>query len=712
MDPPRLRPIRRYGSNGAKFQNNPLSRPHKMVSMTNSAAGPGTIDLGTFHAMKRFITTRLSKTVDMGDATFVALSETAERFNETRWFWTDDNAKAAELLCEPAFYDADPAPADAAIDFVRRMSTGAVIQRRCGPPELRILSTDPKAFRAETAFFILEGDLSLGVVRQSLRFNDGRTVVAAQHTGNMVHLHTGRRKCVVDVEGTINDYGVETGTDSFTVWHSSRIAIPATPWLRQAAKPVGRLRYSYSISAHRPSVTLTVEFALDDGVSLDNLSLSTALDQLSRIPGIDYRSVSVRTAGVDKFIPRVADATSALHTGRADYIGISQVGASPGFSYGIHILLPDGAKLREVTASGQKGGLLHWLVQKYRMGAVPSGGTVRLTEERMLTGGGYYDALSHYEAVLRGGLGGGGYDPSMTYDIGAELNAVATQILFARSGRYARPPSGERLAELRAWYDRHLQRYFEFVRPGTADDLARLFTRGIGYVALSLDCMLRATGEATYRQQLDLAVSLILRMGRRLQCGRDEHDLTFGDVWAGHVPFLDNHAACVLALARAAWYGDPDGALSRAVNEGILGIKLHSAIVDLGNGHTIAADSLATLNVGANPHADTGFWNFKLGVVLRALHAAEYAADAGKLQMDSLARKRLSLRRDLCVELLEMSMRWHTAPDGQPMMEVLTARIAGETNSETQPWVALGLFPTLDEQVVAIAPPTPVAAAA
>ena len=194
-------------------------------------------------------------------------------------------------------------------------------------------------------------------------------------------------------------------------------------------------------------------------------------------------------------------------------------------------------------------------------------------------------------------------------------------------------------------------------------------------------------------------------MGRRLPCGRDEWDMTFGDVWASHVPFLDNHASCVLALARASWHGDPEGRLSAAVNEGILGIKLHTAVVDLGNGHTIAADSVAVLNTGPHPHADTGFWNFKLGVVLRALHAAERAADAGKVQMDALARKRLAIRRDLCVELLEMSMRWHTAPDGQPMMEVLTARIAGETNSETQPWVALGLVPSVDEQIVALGVP-------
>ena len=662
-------------------------------------------DAATLRAMRAFIVNRLSKPVDMGCEQFTALSETAERFNETRWFWTDDNAKAAELLAEPGFYDRDPAPADAAIDFVMRMSGGAVIGRRCGPPELRVLSTDPKAFRAETAFFILEGDLSRGVVRQSLRFNDGRTVIAAQHTGNVLDFRQGARKRVVDVENTIDAFGVEPGPDSFTVWHSSRIPGPRRLWQRTPADPVARLRYTYTIGADLPGVSLKVELTTDPGITLDDVVLSTALDQLSRIPGVDYRAVAVRAGGVDTTNQRVPDAATTLHTGPAEYVGVSQVGGSPGFSYGIHLLAADGARLRDVVARGQKNGLLHWLLLAYPVGTVAAGSTATIAETRMLTGGGYYDALEHYETVLRGGVGGGGYDPSMTYDIGAELNAVAVNILFARHGRYAHPPAPERLAAMQGWYDRHLERYFAFARPGEPDDLSRLFTRGIAYVALSLDCMLRATGEARYRERLDLTVALILRMGRRLPCGRDEWDITFGDVWASHVPFLDNHASCVLALARASWHGDPDGRLSAAVNEAILGIKLHTAVVDLGNGHTIAADSLATLNTGPHPHADTGFWNFKLGVVLRALHAAEHAADAGKLQMDALARKRLAIRRDLCVELLEMSMRWHTAPDGEPMLEVLTSRIAGETNSETQPWVALGLVPSIDEQIVALAVP-------
>ena len=669
-------------------------------AMTDTGTAPTETDRDILPAMTRFITERLIKPVEIGGERFMALAETAERFNDTSWFWTDDNAKAAELLCAPACYDRDPAPADAAIDFILRMSVGAIIQRRCGPPELRVVSADARAFRIETAFFIVEGDLSKGLVKQSLRFNDGRTIVAAQHTGNVLRFRHAGRARTMDVEDTIDAFALEVTGDLVVLWHSSSLVV-RTGLIGRTTTRLGTLRYSYEIDAHEQALALRVELTTEPGVALEDVVLSTALDQLSRSVGVDYRAVAVRTDGADRTLDRVTDGRQVLHTGAADYIGVSQLGASPGFSYGIHVLVRDPGRLREMVADGQKAGMLHWVGLHYAMGSVPAGGCVSLSETRMLTGGGYYDALGHYEAVLRQG-GGGAYDPSMTYDIGAELNAVAVHIVLARHGCYARPPTPERIATLTAWYDRHLDRYFDFIRPGTPDDLARVFTRGIGFVVLSLDCMFRATGEARYRERMDVAVGLILRMGRRLPCGRDEHDLTFSDVWASHVPFLDNHAACLLALVRAAHHGDRDGVLARAIGEAVLGIKLHTGVVVLNPQHTIEADSLATIDCGTDRHADTGFWNFKLGVVLRAMRAIKHAMATGALTLDPLVQRRVALRRDLCGELLAISMRWETLADDSVIMQVLTSRIAGETNSETQPWVALGLDNSLEEMIVSI----------
>ena len=654
-------------------------------------------DRSTLAAMVAFIKANLVKAATLGpDEPRPALAETAVRFNDTSWFWTDDNAKAAELLCEPVFYDADPATADAAIDFVLRMSQGAIIQRRGGPAELRVLATDPAAFRVETAFFIIEGDLTRGIVRHALRFNDGRTVTAAQHTGNMVSFRHAGQDVTLDVEDTIASYAVRTNERSVTLSHTSVLRAPRRGWRRGGAT-LGQLTYEYTVSADRPSVALTVRLDPAPGMTLQDLVLTTSLDQLSTVPGVDYRALAVRAGGTNHAVRNITGKQTELHSGPAEYSAVVQEGASPGFSYALHTLLRDGSKLGGIEARGQAHGRLHWLFHRYVMGDASADAPVTLHEERMLTGGGYYDALEHYAGVLTG-AGNGYADPSMTYDIGAELNAVAVHILFARTGQYAVPPPPARLDALTAWYERHIDRYFEFIQPGSDHDLDRVFTRGIAFVVLSLDCMLRATGDDRYRRMLDTGVALILRMQRREGRGRDTHDVTFGDIWAGLAPFLDSHAACVLALARAAWHGDPEGALGQAVHEAILGIRLYTGTVDLGGGHLETYDGLAVLNPPERGvHADTGFWNFKLGLVLRALHAAGHAAEAGVIAMTERERQRLDLRIMVARDLLAGSYRWHGA-----MLEVLTSRISGETNSETEPWVALGMVPVVDERIVGL----------
>jgi hypothetical protein len=150
-----------------------------------------------------------------------------------------------------------------------------------------------------------------------------------------------------------------------------------------------------------------------------------------------------------------------------------------------------------------------------------------------------------------------------------------------------------------------------------------------------------------------------------------------------------------LALARAAWHGDPDGAISAAIGEAILGIKLYSGVVDLGNGHRETCDSVAVTNPpGPSAHADTGFWNYKLGITLRALRAVERAAAASVIRITTEDESRITMRMNVCIGALSSCMRHHG-----DLIEILTSRISGETNSETQPWVALGLMPIVDERI-------------
>ena len=650
--------------------------------------------------MVAFIRTKLVKTFAFGRSeTITALSETAERFNNSAWFWTDDNAKAAELLCEPSLYDEDPAAANAAIDFVLRMSKGDIICRRFGPAELRVVSAEPSVFRIETAFTIIEGDLTKGIVRHALRFNDNRSLTVAQHGPVPLSFRGGFGLQRSPLQGVIGDTALTHDPDSSTVTlsHTSTFYRRSpVPWV--PGPVLGALRYTYTISADHPFLTLRVDVLPAPGVVLDDVVLGTALDRLDQVPDVAYRSVAVRTLGKDRMVRDFNRRMGAIHDGAADYTAIIQGASCPGFAYAIHTLLTDGEKLIDVVAREGKRSRLHQLRHMYGMGRVDAAGAT-VTERRMVTGGGYYDEFGTYTRIM-GGAGEGTIDPSMSYDIGAELNAVAVHILFAQRGRYAVPPDAERLAQLTAWYDRHIERFFDFIRPGTPDELDRVFTRGIAFVVLSLDCMVRATGQPRYRVLLAAGTRLILAT-QSPPTGDEHPHVTFRDGWARHLPFLDNHAACILALARAAWHGDIDCAINDAIHQAIRGIRFYTGTIDAGNGPKVAYDGLAvTSPTKRHLHVDTGFWNYKLGITLRALHATLAAAEGGVLAMTGEQLTQASLRIEMARHQIAGSCRAH----GE-QLEVLTCYRAGETNSETQPWVGLGLVPVLDRQIVSLAPP-------
>lgn len=643
----------------------------------------------------QFIHDRLAKRADLGDGAgpFTALSETAERFNDTSWFWVDDNAKAAELLAWPLLCDQDPALLDSAIDFVVRLSDGPVIRRRCSPAEIAVVSADPCAFFVRTAFFNVTGDLSRGSVRQSVRFNDGRTADAVDLTGNLVELRVEGRLHVLDVEEAISSFSLTEEGDEVRLVHESLLR--AKRGRLRRVKPVATVRYEYVVSAHRPALLLRVTITPEPGVALDDVTITTACDQLSAMRAAEYRAVVVGAGGTWRTQRALPDGRSLVHAGPAEYVGLVQESGSPGFAYAIHARMHDAEQVSAIQANGVTEGRLHWMLTRYAIGRLEPGGHASITEDRLLTAGGYYDAPEHYAAVMRDGDGGGTLDPSMTYDIGAELNAVAAHLLFAAAGQYATPPSPARLAALRSWYDRHLDRYFSYIRPGEPGSHARIFSRGLGFVVLSLDCMLRATGEQRYRTLMGTATELLLGLLDRAERPGGGWFANVQDTWAG-APFLDCQGAALLALCRAALHGDPEGRLAAAAREVMAAIRLGTVVVAPAPGESVLCDTLLVRRHGEGPE-DTGYWNFKLGVVLRALRMLAFADARGVVPLSALERSRLALLDEVCVRLIADSTR-----DRGGMIEVLTCQRAGETNSETQPWVILGLHTGLDELVAGL----------
>jgi len=664
----------------------------RSVGMEMPEAALGVSDEAILTPMVNFIVENLAKAIDpTQDDPVIAVAETAERFNDTAWFWVDDTGKTAELFAVPTVRDAHPALADAMLDYVLRLSPDRLIHRRAAVPELRLVSADPEKFHAYNSFFILTGDLTRGVICPSIRYNDERTRVVAQYSGNLIRFEYRRRRQAIDIEDSIKSWSIAEHPDRIVFSHTS--VIRGRP-LTGNAIHVCDVTYQYTLWRARPSVEVSVTVQVVPGVTLDNVQITTAFDQISPACGF---AAAVVTLGdeVQSYLAPEQEKV-ALNVGPADYLCLYESTCIPGFANGLHAHFKNSSMLDEIIAEGTRPGKYHWVYARYGLGKLQDGESRSIVEDRLLTGGGYYNKPHIYrQLMIAAETGNGEIDPSVSYDIGAELNAVAVTLLFAKRGLYqVSPPSVERLQSLKIWYDRHLETYLEIVGPGEGGERQRVFVRGLSFVILSLDCMARAYPDAGYQAKLQTCVQLMLRIEDHVRGGMEES--LFGPPDPDHqVPELDCQVSALLALARAAYWGDQDRQISGAIRRALRAISLSCAYSDPGGQTAFLHDTMLIRNAVGGTAQDTGFWNFKLGLALRAFNAIRQIQGLGSLFLDQHTLNHLEMLDVFARLALKPSMRWE---DG--MLEVLTSQKAGETNSETQPWVALGLAPAIEWEIL------------
>jgi tRNA (mo5U34)-methyltransferase len=639
--------------------------------------------------MVNFIAKELAKVIDPKQPEpIVAIAETAERINDTRWFWVDDTAKTAELFAVPNVRDAYPALADATLDYVLRLSPELIIQRRSAVPELRLVDANPEKFLAYNSFFNLAGDLTRGVICPSIRFNDNRNRMVAQYGGSVISFRYRGRRQTVDITGSIKSWSIAEQADRIVVSHTS--AIVGKPLIGPQAH-VCDVTYSYTLWCHRSTVEVSIAVTTVPDVTLDDVLLTTVFDQLSQ--GGAFRAAIIGCGNEFQRQPVPTDARVVLADKPADYLSLFESAVMPGFAVGLHAHIKHADKLGAIIAEGSLPGQFHRVSAQYAIGKVRGGETRSIVEDRLLTGGGYYSQPEIYRhAIIAAEKGKGEIDPSMSYDIGAELNAVATTILFARRGLYSiSPPSKERIHALKDWYDRHLNLFLAVVRPSEPEEHHRVFVRGLSFVILSLDCMARAYEDGGYRAKLQICVELLLRLEVPVQGAVEESLFSTHGPDDPPPPELDCQSAALLALARGAYWGDSDRRISDAIRRGIRGIVPTYSYADQGEPGTFFYESIAIRKKTGGTLRDTGYWNFKLGLTLRAFNAIRQMQDLEVLSLDPETLKHLDLLTRISRRAILPSVRRHDAT-----VEVLTCQRAGETNSETQPWVALGLVPAIE----------------
>jgi hypothetical protein len=630
--------------------------------------------------MSRFIQRRLVKQV--GGSDHIALSETEHSFNNTDWFWVDDSAKAAELLCVPRLRMQDPAMTDRLIDFIVDMSKGPFIHRRVGPPALTIEQDDPANFKLNNPFNILYGNLTTGKIFVAIRYNDGRTRPLTCLTSNVVSARWRGEVHSCIVERNIVSHDIALSQDKAVLSYTSRLTAGDG-----SATVLAMVTYSYTLHSDRTDIGVEVKFVPERNRLLSDVKLTTTFGELGHHGSIDR----ARILGVDGEQEILSPAPGHMKLTRKPfkYMNLDESRTMYGFATGVHAVLQNPERLIEVAANSNGNGHFGEISNLYRQKWATRWTPVRISEIRMVTGGGFYEYPEYYRHLMvdKPPIPGASIDPSMSYDLGAELNSVAAYLLFSRAGEYeVQPPSLERLAALKTWFDRHLDIYFAHVPLDDPTKYQTIFVRGLTFTVLALDTAHRAYSEEVYSERILKCAKALLAIQFQVSGAEDDAAVFNSDVH----PELDCHTTAMLALVRALRHGADPAAVAIGIGRGLRAIRI-ATMPDGAPGQGKLLHPTLQMQQRADGPVDSGYWTFKLGVSLRAFHAIRAAVADGRLHLDEDTLAYLAR-----LEHTARSAITHAMVVQHDEIEVLTSANSGETNSETQPWVALGLAPATE----------------
>jgi hypothetical protein len=158
------------------------------------------------------------------------------------------------------------------------------------------------------------------------------------------------------------------------------------------------------------------------------------------------------------------------------------------------------------------------------------------------------------------------------------------------------------------------------------------------------------------------------------------------------LPYADCHCACLLALVRAVAVLD-EGAWLPSIDRGLAAFRIDTVVIDFLGPHKQDVVGVDFFRAGdGTRHTLNMFWNFNAGLGLRLFNALRVTRHAGLQQIWSRHRPRIE-----ALELLMRNRITRSLRPRPPGIEILTSMMSGETNSETQPWVALGLTGETEE---------------
>lgn len=604
------------------------------------------------------------------------------------WAWADDNAKVLELLSHPALWRQFPEQTAEILRFLIGMCDGPFIFRRIGAPRLEQAAGNDRAGTWLHALMHVVTDLPAGCVMLGIRFHDGRTARNLYLTGNYVGFRHGDRHVTLDVEEAITETASRLEDGVLVATHAGDLHFESGG----ARLRLGRVTYTTRVAARSMLVRVEAALDLDPGVEVADVTLTIGHDNLSHGENnVHYGRVGLLGAdGTARWHVAGDPGSVVLPAEGAAYYSFGQE-EMHGFALAIHSRPLEPGRLRELRVVQNDPGRLHWVVAAYDFPGMQRGGArLAAAEDKLLTAGGFHAEAAAYERLMRDAAAAPPEawprDLSISYDYGVEINAFAKGFAVLAAGGVAAPPG--LAAELKALTDRYLDAYRALFVEAFWRGENTVFSRQIAFVIMAAATMLRATGEERYRQDLAALVEVLLQFEHPLRDPETGEASGFlMGVRSSRDIHVDCHSAALLALAHAAPFL-PDGGIAAAIDRGMEAYALVTGTIEwLGAVRKVDTLGIRWTDDGGQQRLSHAFWNFHVGLTLRLFRALRDSPDAGLRTLHAKHAARLAVIEPLLQRQVALGTQAH--PDG---LEIRSSWLSSETNSETQPWVVLGLI--------------------
>ena len=658
----------------------------------------------------QFMVQRSAKMVKLFGEEFTAFTETEKAIAGDDWFWTDDNAKTLEMLVLPGVYEKVAPVANKVLKFVLRMIRGDFMLRRAAMPTtdanregFKVEEDGCMKVRLHNGLMNYNGDPTH--LRQSYRFHDGRDQDVVAHTAPHVH--------VVFEDAT--ELAFDLGNTSLhntcffrDVPGQKLIECGFSGNLSAGGKVFARFEFSHVLSSTKTVTEHRVSVTPVEGAPTFRVRVALGEDML---PTTRMRDLTAYTkSGIKKAVVDLNDNTN-VHGAFGDEVPIWHACVMPesvGFSYGSFRFITTPKWFRKVTVVRRKEqrSEIERVVNHYEC---DGGSECTVREARLITAGGLYDDMNRYVGMLERlsrGEDDGIIDYSISYDIGAELNGLASFYHFTTSGAYG-SFDGHRevnLSEVKEAIDRHLSIYWKvFARQNATDHIPNLFIRGFAFAAISVNTMFAATGEVAYLHQLERAMKLMFTpraTGLVNEKGEARAESMFTCMGSEQWSAVDCQASAHLLFGRILTTF-PFGVSSSPY---LQLCRVASAAVHAGaplyRNTSQQWGPQFNLEHGGQ---EAGFtWGFTGGILARAINAVRLGS--GRYRECQGVSDWVSPEKQLTFAELERAIYNYsdastTIHDGGALKEIRTSVFSAETNTESQPWIAMGLHGALVEEL-------------